>query len=124
MKQTHSFKFVDEKLNRKLIGLLERKARGKFRVGAGGFIYYSSNDEDLIGNQLICEIRSALFKRWQIIMCPKDWAAKYKCYMTEHEIPFNEEIRDDNLRFLVSRSRRPHSWKLDFPGVALAAIGK
>jgi hypothetical protein len=102
---------LDDNLNRQLIDLLKRK-RIQHSVGKDGVIRYSPDDEELVENELIRSIRDSVFKPWQIISCPKDWAERYKSYMSRHEIPFVEELIDRQLCFLIPRKYRPHSWRL------------
>ena len=109
-----SFKFVDDELNRKLIRLLT-KARAKFRLDRDGVVHYSPNDEDLIGNGVICAVRDQFFRTWQIVTCPPEWIGSYKDYMEEHDVPFTEELSDGERWFLVPGNYRPHSWKLKEP---------
>lgn len=120
MPRKHSFKFLDDTLNQKLIALLDRKAKGKYSVSQAGFIRYSHDDEDLIGNEVICAVRANVFSSWQIVSCPRRWLESYRHYMQEHRVPFSEEIRDGELRFLISRKFRPHSWSLECPRRAVA----
>jgi hypothetical protein len=115
MKRMHSFRFADADLNEKLIALLKKRANGKFSVDAKRVVHYSHEHEDLIGNELICAIRAGAFSSWQIVSFPVGWTDSYKHYMTEHGVPFREELRDNELRFLIPRSFRPHSWKLEEP---------
>jgi hypothetical protein len=114
----HSFRFMDDSLNRELIGLLQSKAHGRFEVDPDGTIRYPREEEDLIGNDLICAVRNAAFPTWQIVSCAAEWIDSYKSYMAEKKIPFREEIRDQSLRFLIPRNYRPHSWKLQDPQAA------
>ena|ERR1700676_3466748 len=115
MKQTHSFRFVNDHLNHRLIQLLKKRAPGKFIIDADGVVHYLHDHEDLIGNDLISAVRAGEFSSWQVLSCPKRWVDSYRCYMTEHKVPFREELRDDTLRFLIPRSFRPHNWKLQEP---------
>jgi hypothetical protein len=115
MKHGHSFRFGDDDLNDKLIALLKRKAKGKFRVDEDGFVHYSHDDEDLVGNTLICAIRAKAFPSWRVISFPAHWTGSYRQYMTQHKVPFREEVRDGELRFLIPQRFRPHSWKLEEP---------
>src|SRR5439155_3457648 len=103
MSRKHSFRFVDDGLNRKLLALLSRKAKGKFTVDASRVVHYSHDDEDLIGNDIICAVRGEAFPSWQLVMFPPDWAESYTDYMIKHDIPFREELRDGQLRLLIPR---------------------
>jgi len=113
---------VDDVLNRKLLALLSSKAKGKFTVDASRVVHYSHNDEDLIGNDIICAVRAAAFPSWQLVMFPADWAGSYTDYMVKHDIPFREEVRDGQLRLLIPRRFRPHSWKLAPPRAGLQRL--
>jgi hypothetical protein len=113
--KTHTFRFVDDVLNQKLIALLKKEAPGKFSIDKKGAVKYSHAEEDLIGNELICKIRTTVFESWQIISFPAHWKNSYKRYMSENKVPFCEEIRDANVRFLIPRQFRPHAWKLVEP---------
>jgi hypothetical protein len=114
----HSFRFMDDSLNRKLIKLLQLKARGRFEIQPDGTIRYPREEEDLIGNDVICAVRNAAFPTWQVLSCPADWIDSYRSYMAEKKIPYREEIRDRSLRLLIPRNYRPHSWKLQDPQAA------
>jgi hypothetical protein len=111
MNQMYSFKFMDPSLNRKLLALL-KKAQVKHTIGADGVVRYSPCDEELVGNELIPSIRRQVFRSWQILSCPKVWAARYKRYMRDHDVPYTEELIDNQLCFLLPRRYRPHSWTL------------
>ena len=113
--KTHTFRFVDDVLNQKLIALLKKEANGKFSIDKKGTVKYSHTDEDLIGNNLICKIRSAVFESWQIVSFPEHWKNSYTRYMSKNKVPFCEEIRDANSRFLIPRQFRPHAWNLEEP---------
>jgi hypothetical protein len=112
MNRTFSFKFLNDKLNLRLIGLL-KKANIDYTVDRDGVILYSSSDENLVGNELIRTIRNEVFPDWQLLSCPKDWIERYKRYMTYKHVEFREELINNQLCFLLPRKYRPHSWKLD-----------
>ena len=114
MGKSNSFKFLDDDLNRQLIALL-KKAKVKHDVGKDGVVHYSSLDDEVVENDLICSIRDKVFPSWQVLTCPRDWIARYKKYMSRHEIPFHEELSNGELWFLLPRKYRPHLWKLDRP---------
>jgi hypothetical protein len=116
-----SFRFVDEALNRRLIGLL-KKSRVKHSIGEAGVIHYSAADVDLVENDLICSIRTNIFPTWKVLTCPIDWAERYRRYMVRHNIPFQEELATGELWFLIPSKYRPHSWKLE--EAELAKSGK
>src|SRR5207237_6881091 len=114
MAKRRSFRFVDDELNNKLIRRLQ-KAEARHRVDRSGIVHYSPIDEELVGNDLICSVRDEVFPSWQIVSCPPEWTDSYRHYMTQHEIPFIEEMSGDELRFLIPSRFRPHSWKLEEP---------
>jgi hypothetical protein len=107
-----SFKFVDDQLNRKLIGRL-KESDIKHLVDKSGVVHYSAGDEEAMENDLIRAIRDQVFRSWQILSCPKDWIEQYRDYMIQHEIPFSEELIDNQLCFLIPRRYRPDSWRID-----------
>lgn len=119
MALTFSFRFLDDELNHKLVALL-KKSHVKHKIDKDGVIYYSPEDEDAVGNDLIPSIRDRAFSPWQIISCPKNWADRYKLHMTRHGVPFVEELIDNQLCFLISRHHRPHSWQMDEEELAKA----
>ena len=108
----YSFKFISEDLNRRLIDLL-KKSGAKFTVDSRGVVHYSKEQERFIENEVIAQIRGTVFTKWQIISCPSGWAPRYKQYMLQHEVPFAEELIDNQSCFLIPRAYRPHSWKLE-----------
>ncbi len=108
----YSFKFVDDTLNRQLVALL-RRSGARFRVDSKGTIRYSKNDVEFIENDVISRVRTSVFPTWQIISCPSNWAPRYKEYMLQRNVPFVEELIDNQLCFLIPRIYRPHSWKLE-----------
>src|SRR5260221_11402961 len=108
----YSFKFIDERLNRRLIDLL-KKSGARFTLDAKGTVRYSKNEVETIENRIISKVRGSIFSKWQIISCPNEWANRYKQYMLARDVPFTEELIDNQLCFLIPRSYRPHSWKLE-----------
>ncbi len=110
--QTYSFKFMDDDLNQRLIALL-KKAKIKHAVDDDGVIHYSTADEETVGNELLCSIRTGVFPAWQLLSCPADWTQRYKRYMIQHVVPFREERFNNELCFLLPRKYRPHSWELE-----------
>lgn len=107
-----SFKFIDDQLNDALLALL-KKAKAKYRVTSENVICYGPEDEDLIENELISQIRDTVFPSWQLVSCPPDSVGAYRHYMLQHEVPFKEELIDNEISFLIPRSYRPHSWRLE-----------
>jgi hypothetical protein len=114
MEKNNSFRFLDDDLNRQLIALL-RKAKIKHDVGKDGSIHYSPDDEEVVENDFVGSIRDKVFPAWQVLTCPRDWSMLYKKYMKHHGIPFQEELSNGELWFLLPRKYRPHRWQLDRP---------
>lgn len=112
MSKINSFKFLDKDLNRRLLALF-RKGKIGHELCKDGTIHYRRDDEEVVENELIGSLRDKVFPSWQILTCPRDWIARYKQYMTQHRIPFREELSNGELWFLLPRSFRPHRWKLD-----------
>lgn len=107
-----SFRFVDDRLNRRLMALLKR-ARVEHLVDKDGVLYYSKDNEALVENELIAKVRDGVFSPWQLLCCPKSWTKKYQQYMNQRGIPYQEELIDKELCFLIPGNYRPHSWKLE-----------
>jgi hypothetical protein len=114
MGKNNSFRFVDDDLNQQLRVLL-RKSKVRHQVGQNGVIYYSPVEEEVIENDLICSVRDKAFPDWQVLTCPRDWTVTYEKYMRESEIPFQEELSNGDVWFLLPRKHRPHRWKLIGP---------
>ena|SRR6266487_5362429 len=114
MNRNYTFKFLDHDLNRRLHILLQKHKIDHF-VDKDGAVHYSSNDAEIVDNDFVCPIRDRVFPAWQILTCPTDWIAQYKEYMGNHSVPFEEELSNGVLWFLIPRKYRPHSWKLDPP---------
>lgn len=114
MDTNNAFKFLDDDLNRQLIGRLKR-TKIKHHVGKDGFVHYSPDDEEVVENEIICPLRDKVFPAWQVLTCPPDWVETYKKYMTHRGIPFHEELSNGEAWFLLPAKYRPHRWKLDRP---------
>ncbi len=114
MQQRRSFRFLDKRLNRKLIGLL-RRAQIKHSVDEDGLIHYFERDIETVENDLICSLRTKVFPTWSLQTCPADWVESYRRYMGKRGIPFKEELSDGELWFLIPGRFRPLRWKLDPP---------
>ena len=56
----YSFRFIDDKLNKELMTRLAKEGV-KHRIDREGVIYYSSDDEDLVGNEILPSMRDRLF---------------------------------------------------------------
>jgi hypothetical protein len=113
MKKRHTFKFLDDDLNRQFIALM-KKTDVPHHVGRDGTVHYSSDDE-VVENEAICSIRDRVFPSWQVLTCPRSWIGSYRTYMSQRRIPFHEELSNGDLWFLLPRKYRPHMWKLDAP---------
>jgi hypothetical protein len=114
MGKGNSFKFLDDELNQQLIHLL-KKGKIKHDVGKDGLIHYSPDDEEVVEDDLICSIRDKVFPSWKVLTCPRDWVARYKEYMSQHRIPFREELSNGDVWFLLPRKYQPLRWKLADP---------
>jgi hypothetical protein len=112
MRRESSFKFADKQLQNQLLALLN-EAHVKHRIGKNGVVYFSSDDEEVVENDLICSLRDQVFPTWQVLTCPGDWVERYRCYMSRHQIPFSEELSNNQLWFLIPRKYRPQMWKMD-----------
>ena len=110
----HSFKFLDDDLNRDLLTLL-KKAKIAHSVDEDGLVHYFEGDTQDVENDLICSLRDKVFPSWALQTCPSEWIESYKDYMRRHDVPFKEELSDGELWFLIPRRFRPHTWKLDPP---------
>ena len=105
-------RFADDAHNRELTALL--KTHGiEHSVDRQGSIRYSSDDEEVVENELVRSIRDRIFSPWQVLSCPDDWGERYKHYMSLHGIPFREEWIDGQACFLLPRKYRPQRWKLE-----------
>jgi hypothetical protein len=112
MKKIHSFKFLDNTLNQRLVILLKR-SKVDHSIDENGVIHYSVDDQEVVENELICEVRDKVFKPWQILTFPNGWTERYLEYMARRGIPFREELSDGELWLLLPKRYRPHSWKLE-----------
>src|SRR4051794_23011286 len=94
-----SFRFVDDALQGDLLALV-RRSGVIHSVDEDGTLRYASGDEEVVGNELICSIRNCLFQTWSIFTLEGDETprpkvtAAYRAYMSQHGIPFAEEIID------------------------------
>lgn len=111
MGHSYSFRFAEGKYNAALLALL-KKHRVNHAVEKDGTIRYSQADEELVENELLRQVRDRIFSHWQVITCPADWTNRYKNYMVKHDVPFVEELIDNELCFLIPRKFRPHLWSL------------
>lgn len=114
MDTSQSFKFLDSQLNRRLLDIL-KKRRDAFVVDAGGAVRMSPENEIVLHNEILPDLRAEKFASWQLITCPEDWIESYKEYMATNAVPFTEEIENGDLWFMIPGSYKPHSWKIKEP---------
>jgi hypothetical protein len=114
MSNRHSFRFLNNELNDRLIQLFKR-AEIQHRVDRAGLIRYSTADEEVVENDLIRSVRDSVFPSWQVLTCPSEWTTRYRDYLRRNDIPFQEELVDGELWFLIPRKYRPGAWKLEDP---------
>ena len=112
MRLDTSFRFVDDHLNDCLRQLITQ-TKLDHRIDRDGVIHYRAQDAEALENDVICSVRDQAFDSWQILSCPADWTDQYKRYMSAHEIPFHEELIDNEICFLLPRKYRPNKWKLE-----------
>ena len=112
--QTPSFKFLDDGLNRRLVGLLNA-AGIDHSLDEDGVVHYSASAWEVVENDLICSIRDQVYPSWRVLTCPREWIDCYRDYMSRHAVPYELEQCDGELWFLIPRKYRPHSWKLAGP---------
>lgn len=112
MGSLRSFRFSDDVYNRRLIDLL-KKRQIRHSVDKQGIIHYAPEDEECVENDLIASIRTRIFSSWQVLSCPQEWLERYRFYMTQHGISFEEEWDDGQVCFLLPQKYRPHRWKLE-----------
>lgn len=106
----NSFRFLNNKaLNRKL--LLRTKAAHIAHEVARDTVYYSPDDEENFGSLVLAGLRSGVFSPWQVLSCPEDWVEKYRAYMRQRKIPYQEEMSNAELCFLIPGQYRPNFWK-------------
>ena len=112
--QTHSFKFLNDGLNRRLVGLLN-VAGIDHTLDEHGVVHYPARAREVVENDLIGSIRDQIYPSWQLLTCPREWIDGYRDYMCRHDVPNVLEQSDGELWFLIPRKYRPHSWKLAAP---------
>lgn len=110
MRLDRSFRFADENLNRLLLVRM-KQARIDHRVEKET-VYYSAEDEEKF-EDVLTPIRSEGLGPWQVLSCPPDMVDRYRRAMEQREVPYEEEINNGNVEFLIPLARRPHSWKFD-----------
>jgi hypothetical protein len=109
-KMSLAFRFQDHERNGMLAELLER-AGIKHVVDHDGTIRFSADNEVQVEERIIA-LRNDIFPKWQVISCPASSLRLYRGYMQEHDIPFEEEVTDGAVGFLVPRNYRPHTWRI------------
>ena len=111
MNRISSFRFVDDRLNQRLVSLL-KKSKVDHSIDKNGVIHYSARVQEAVEN-LICSVRNRVFRPWQVLTFPTDWTRRYLEYISHRRIPFREELSNGELWLLLPRKYRPHSWKLE-----------
>src|SRR5437899_3156729 len=96
----HSFTFLDCNLNKKAIARI-KKAGVPCHVDDRGIIHYATTHEERIENDLLSSVRNEVFPHWAIFSCPRNWIASYKEYMAAHRIPYQEELTNNQICFLI-----------------------
>ena len=110
MASQRSFRFLDDKLNLKLIFLLEDSPI-RHEVDKKGFIHYSKADEKRFEDMLSI-LRGKVFSSWQTLFCPPETIEQYRRTMERLGVAFKEEWKNGTISFLIPGDRRPHSWRL------------
>ncbi|MEI7686080.1 MAG: hypothetical protein WCL32_13730 [Planctomycetota bacterium] len=113
----HAFQFVDSELQRRLVAEFAKRGIAH-SVGPAGDVRFADDTQDVVENDLICEIRESVFAAWQIVTCPEADVGAYRAFMSTHEIPFREEISDGERWFSISQDSRPHSWNIEASATA------
>jgi hypothetical protein len=107
--QEYSFQFLNPVHNRRLLRLL-RESRIPYRVDDEGTVRYAPEDAEAVGNDVISSVRDRIFATWQVLSFPADWTERYRHYLEKNRIPYEEELANGELRFLIPGNYRPHSW--------------
>ena len=112
-----TFRFVDESLQRELLGLAAASG-APHAVDADGSLRYSSANEPHVWDDLICSARDRLFPEWRIftlegddIPRPQETEA-YRRYMLDHGIPHHEERHNGFTWFLIPDDQDSHEWEV------------
>ncbi len=112
-----TFRFVDESLQRELLGLAEVSG-APHTVDADGTLRYSSADEQDVWDDLICSVRDRLFPEWRIFTLEGDDVLRpeetepYRRYMLDHNIPHYEERHNGFTWFLIPDDQDSHEWEV------------
>jgi hypothetical protein len=110
-----SFRFVNGDLQADLLALVQRNGV-RYSVDGDGTLRYASTDAEVVENELICSIRDCLFPMWSIFTLEGDETprpnvtAAYRAYMSQHSIPFAEEVADGFTWFLVPDGVDSFEW--------------
>jgi hypothetical protein len=110
-----SFRFVDGALQTDLLARVGASG-ARHAVGDDGTLRYASVDEELVGNELICAVRTGVFPEWGVFTLEGDETtrpritARYRAYMVEHRIPFVEEVVDGFVWFLLPDGYDSFEW--------------
>jgi hypothetical protein len=111
MRLDRKFRFVKKQLNDLLIAALV-EADFDYAVDQWGYVYYLSQDTEAF-EDVLAEVRSSLFKSWQVLSCPQDTLESYRSAMRGLRVRFAEEVNDDRVEFLIPGDVDPHSWPLE-----------
>jgi hypothetical protein len=112
MQYNQWFKFTNKKTNNYLIALL-KKSKLDYSIDKDGKIHYSSCDM-IMFEDILCTIRQKIFpSSWQILSFPVEWETKYRQAIKKRKHPYQEEISNGNIKFLIDGNLKPHSWKID-----------
>jgi hypothetical protein len=90
-----SFRFVDDALPADLLARVGASS-ARHAVDDDRTLRYASVDVELLGNELICAVRTVVFPEWGVFTLEGDEThrpritARYRAYMVEHRIPFVE----------------------------------
>lgn len=106
-----SFRFASDRLNNRLIALVN-KARIPYAVDDQRCVYYNSDDEESFEDVLEV-IRDSVFAGWQVLSSPRTWTDRYRTEMDRRGIAYEEEWMNGSVDFLISREHNPHAWNLD-----------
>src|SRR4051794_40200216 len=110
-----SFRFVDGHLQDDLLALV-RGSDVLHSVEEDRTLRYASADAEMVENELICSVRDRLFPQWGVFTLEGDETprpkvtAAYRAYMSQHAIPFAEEIHDGFTGFLTPEGVDSFEW--------------
>src|SRR5947209_5453848 len=109
--ESKRFRFLDSHRNYDLQRRLQQ-ANIPFKRDDKDNVCFSAGDEERIENEIIRPMRDQRFPSWQLLFCPRNWAARYREYMTQHNVPFEEQWVDNDPCFLIPRKCQPHRWNI------------